>query len=459
MRASPKHAIALALLLAVSQAATAASSLVIENVAIVDVERGEVVAPRVVVITDGRITAVEKPGAHPLPPGAQRVDGRGGYLMPGLIDMHVHVFNNASGRPPNEWAFPLFVANGVTGVRDMLTAPGSMELVRSWRTRVEQGELVAPRILAAGMVVTAQPGAPVSERVGSVKSAGADFVKVFSDVSKPDWRATMDAAKAARLPVAGHVPAGVGLLEAARAGQRTDEHLTQVYEACCTREQEMLAARAGLNSQKSEALQQAQEADVLRSFDPLVCNETAAALARTGQVQVPTLVLPYFEARGSARGFRQDSRWHLLRPDEQARWEKLLSGRTNSDANLVATRWEVSREIVRILHSAGVRILAGTDTPMPLVYPGSSLHKELELLVESGLSAVDALRAATIWPAQFLGSDNDLGAVAAGKCADLVLLDADPLMDIRHTTRIRAVILGGRLFERRDLDTFAGRLN
>ena len=122
------------------------------------------------------------------------------------------------------------------------------------------------------------------------------------------------------------------------------------------------------------------------------------------------------------------------------------------DTKLAARRWEVSRQIVKTLHAAGVRILAGTDAPMPLVYPGFALHKELELLVEAGLSPADALRAATIWPAEFFGLSDSSGSIAVGKRADLLLLDANPLSRISHTQRIRAVVLDGRLLQRADLD-------
>jgi imidazolonepropionase-like amidohydrolase len=191
---------------------------------------------------------------------------------------------------------------------------------------------------------------------------------------------------------------------------------------------------------------------VLESFDQLVCDRTAAALAKTGQVQVPTLVLSHFEARETRSPFRDDPRWDYLRPDEQARWERILKERTSENEKLAALCLDVSHQIVKTLHAARVPILAGTDAPMPLVYPGFALHKELELLVESGLTPADALRAATIGPAEFLGLSKNSGSIAVGKRADLVLLDDNPLSQISNVRRIRAVVLDGRLFQRADLD-------
>ena len=372
--------------------------------------------------------------------------------MPGLVDMHVHLFNNASHRAPNEWAFPLFVANGVTGVREMWTEPAAMAVVNGWREKVARGELVAPRVLAAGAAVGAESVETTRRQVREAKAAGADFVKIFSEVPEPQWRAILEEARALHMPVCGHIPAEVSLLDAATAGQRSNEHLTQIYEACSAREKQLLGARKGLAGKEIVELRDAQEREVLESFDQRICDRTAAALAKTEQVQVPTLVLPYFEARGSRTNFRDDTRWRYLRSDEQARWERIFKEHPVGDEKLAARRWEVSRQIVQTLHAAGVRILAGTDAPMPLVYPGFALHKELELLVEAGLSPADALRAATIWPAEFLGLSDSSGSITVGKRADLLLLDDNPLSRISHTQRIRAVVLDGRLLQRADLD-------
>ncbi len=428
-------------------------SLTIENVAVIDVVCGEVVSPRTVVIVDGRIETVGQPEAITIPPGATRVDGRGRYLMPGLVDMHVHLFNNASKRPPNEWAFPLFVANGVTGVREMRTEAWEMPAVEVWRTQASQGRRVAPRVLAAGVPVGFGTPDLSRQQVREAKKLHADFIKIFSEVRATQWRATMEEAHALQLPVCGHIPAEVSLLEPATAGQRSDEHLTQVYEACSTREKEWLKARRKVRDAELARLRAAQEREVLETFDQPQCDRTAAALAQTQQVQVPTLVLPYFESRGVPKNIRDDPHWRYLRGDEQTRWERVFKeGYPTSGDTLAALRWDVSRQIVRTLHGAGVRILAGTDAPMPQVYPGFSLHKELELLVEAGLTRADGLRSATIWPAEFLGLSDTLGSITTGKRADLVLLEGNPLSDISQTQRIRAVILDGRLFERADLD-------
>jgi adenine deaminase len=426
-------------------------TIALEGVTVVDVVRGEIVGPRTVTIRDGKIAAIDTPDAAAVPPGAQRVDGHGRFLIPGLVDMHVHLFNNATKRAPNEWTFPLFVANGVTGVREMAANATSMPLIERWRAQAAAGELIAPHVLAAGVVVNGKTLEESRRQVREARAAGADFIKVFSHVREPHWRAILEQARTLRMPVCGHVPAEVTLLESAAAGQRSNEHLTQLYEACSTVEARSLRARKGRDGDTIVKLRDAQEREVLASFDQLACERTATALANAQQAQVATLVLSHFEARGPRADYAGDARFAYLRADEQARWHRILKQGDFGGPN-AARRWEVSRQIVATLHAAGVRILAGTDAPMPLVYPGFALHTELQLLVESGLTAAEALRAATIWPAEFLGMNETSGSVDVGKRADLLLLDANPLSDISHTQRIHAVVLDGRLLDRADLD-------
>ncbi|MBS0571098.1 MAG: amidohydrolase family protein [Proteobacteria bacterium] len=443
--------IALLLAAAVSGHAIAdAPPLAIEHVTAVDVVQGILTPPRTVLIEHGRIAAVAKPGAVTIPPGVVRVDGQGRFLIPGLADMHVHLFNNATHRAPNDWMFALFVANGVTGVREMAATPRDMQQVARWREAVDGGALVAPHVLAAGVVVN--DAADVREQVREAAGSGADFIKVFSELSPSSWRAVLDEARLRHIPVAGHVPVAVAAVDAAQAGQVTAEHLMQIYEACSSIEGDVLAARRVLDGAAATAMRDAQEMRVLRAFDPAACAKAAKAVALAGQAQTPTLTIDWFDPARFTGDYTADPRWHLLRADEQARWRRYLQPASAADRKLADLRWEVSCRIVRTLHVAGANILAGADTPMPWIYPGYSLHDELERLVDCGLSPVQALRAATIGAVKFLGLDADRGTIEAGKRADLVLLDANPLKDARNLRRIHAVVLAGRLLRRADMD-------
>lgn len=428
------------------------NAVAITDVTVIDVEHGRSIGPRTVVVAEGRIVAVSEPRDAVIPNGTRRVSGRGRFLIPGLMDMHVHLFNRASHRAPNDWAFPLFVANGVTAVREMNADAESLAQVRDWRRRVDARELVAPRILAAGIAVSGKSPADAANQVSAAASAGADFIKVFSEVPAANWQAIMAASRVHALPVAGHVPAGISLLVAAKAGQRTDEHLMQAAEACSSLEAPLMRARENLEAEALVALRDRQEAAALDAYDERACMRVAAELASSGQAQVPTQILAYEESIRHEGAPRDDPRWRYLRKDERARWTRILAGMPAQADALARGRWQLARRIVGVFQRAGVSILAGTDTPMPNNYPGFSLHEELELLVDSGLTPLQALQAATVAPAKLLGIASTTGSIAIGKRADLVLLDGDPTRDIRHTRRIRAVLIDGRLLQRADLD-------
>lgn len=427
-------------------------SLAITDVTVIDVEHDRSLAHRTVLVDGGRISAITASRAASIPAGALRLDGHGRFLIPGLVDMHVHLFNLSSHRPPNDWTFALDLANGVTAVREMRGDPTTMAQIRQWREQFDQGEIAAPRILAAGIPAYGPTPDEARRQVDAAADAGADFIKIFSEVPEANWRAILDEAQRRKLPVVGHVPAGVPLLVAAAAGQRTDEHLMQAYEACSSIEAKLLAQRHDFAGDTLEAEREDQEADALAAFDPRICRRVSHALATTGQVQVPTLALADEDDLARAGAPDNDPRWRYLRADERKRWQGFLASYTANDAALAKRRWPVARKIVSAMHQAGVTFMAGTDSPMPGVYPGYGLHDELELLVAAGLTPREALRAATLTPARFLGIDGTSGSAAVGKRADLVLLDANPMKDIRNTRRIVAVVIDGRLLGRGELD-------
>jgi imidazolonepropionase-like amidohydrolase len=427
-------------------------AIAITDVTVIDVRQDRSSRPRTVVVEDGHITNIVAAESDKIPEGAQRVDGRGRFLIPGLVDMHVHLFNLSSHRPPNDWTFALYVANGVTAVREMRADAASIAQVVRWRKALEDGELVAPRILAAGIAVDGKTSDDATREVDAAAAAGADFIKVFSEVPESHWRAILEAARKRWLPVAGHTPAGISLLAAADDGLRSNEHLMQAYEACSSIEAQLLAARRGLEGDALIAQRDAQEAQALAAFDRDTCRRVSKALAASGQAQVPTLVLANEDTLHENGPPNLDPRWRYLRADEHPRWEEFLAGYSAQDASLAKQRWPVARKIVLAMHQAHVPIMTGTDAPMPGVYPGFSLHEEMSMLVDAGMTPSDALRSATLVPARFLGIAGAAGTVEVGMRADLLLLDADPTRDIRNTRRINAVLLDGRLLRRADLD-------
>jgi imidazolonepropionase-like amidohydrolase len=384
--------------------------------------------------------------------GARIVDGRGKYLIPGLWDMHVHL-----SFPPGaaQIFLPLMVANGVLGARDMhsFLAP-----VLSLKRAVASGTQIGPRLFVAGTAVDGPnsylPGARVVHTadearaaVRELKAAGVDFIKVYSSLPKDLYLAVASEAKNDGIPFVGHVPYPVTAAEASDAGQRSLEHLTEVDVGTSSDEPAIKAEELEAMNQKHGYIPD--PARLKSTFDSVKTAALFERFRKNDTWQVPTLSVFYQERQIAEPGFSGNDSLLVYIP-------KMLRDYWRSLPVDIATKilalGAVHSDLVGRLNRAGVPILAGSDCPNPFVYPGFSLHDELGLLVHSGLTPAEALRTATINPATFLGVTDSLGTVARGKVADLVLLDANPLVDIANTKRIRAVIQGGHLFDRRALN-------
>jgi imidazolonepropionase-like amidohydrolase len=466
-------------LLTVTSGLAAAQTLAFTGVTVIDVEDGSAKPGMTVIVIGDRITNVGPTDLVSIPAGTRAIDGRGQYLVPGLWDMHVHLFNQVSGRPPNEWYFPLLIANGVTGVREMWTRPSNRPILESWRARATTGTLLTPRIAAVGALVDGPASRwPTSDRVGTadearravreIHEAGLDFVKVYDMLPREAYFAITEEARRLGLPVAGHVPTLIRTEEAIAAGQRTAEHLLQIRESCSTREEEILRERALLHSRahatvEDDSLWERHERIKTETFDRARCAEVARRLAAGSMWQVPTLVNERRWYLGRAPEYRHDTRLRYVPANERKVWEDGYAAYGIASDDLasmtylgspaeLAQRWAVAQKVVEVLGTEGVPVLAGTDLGGPYIFPGFSLHDELAFLVKAGLTPLAALRAATLNPARFLGSTDSLGTIAAGKLADLVLLAGNPLVDIRNTRRINAVMLRGRLLDRASLD-------
>jgi imidazolonepropionase-like amidohydrolase len=279
---------------------------------------------------------------------------------------------------------------------------------------------------------------------------GADFLKVYDRLPREAYFAILAEARRLGMPVAGHVPGSVSAWEVAAAGQRTIEHQMTIATACSD-----AGNRRPVNS-FAEAIQRQVEA--ARAFNPARCQLLYDALRRNGTWMVPTFTSkradgwqnePEFRADDRLRYFDADAR-RLIDPPQQTPADL-------PDPAVARELFAFDQKVVGEMVRAGVGILAGTDSMNPYVFPAFSLHDELALLVDAGLSPLAALQAATSNAAKFMGAVDRYGAVAPGKAADLVLLDADPLADIHNTTRIRAVFLGGKLFDRAALDALLAR--
>lgn len=445
-----------------------AADLAIENVTVVDAEQGALPG-RTVVVDDGRIVSVTDAGT---PSGASRVvDGTGRFLIPGLWDFHVHFTYDQRFTE----AMPgLFLAHGVTSVRD---TGGPLEAMLPVVERLRSGDEPAPRVFFAGPLLDgaavvydgvnnpllgiANPDPETARaNVARLAEAGVDFIKIYELVSPEVFDALVEAAGEHGLPIDGHVPLS---MLARDVGPRVNslEHLRNLEMDCATDAEAMLAERrAILDAHDAPAgaalrsrLHGMHRLPSIADPDPARCAELMTALSST--IQVPTLRL---NAMGVVSPFdREDFPTALDRlPDEAADpWREALA-EAGDEPIRDDTHGQWSLDFVGMLHEAGVPIGAGTDTPIGYAVPGYSLHSELEMLVRAGLSPRDALRAATVRPAEFFGLEDEMGTIEAGMLADLVLLSENPLEDIRNTRTVEAVVTKGELLDRARLDGLAG---
>jgi len=408
------------------------------DVSVATMDSPTLAAHQTVLVRGDTIVAVGSDGSVPIPVDATKVDGRGKFLIPGLHDMHVHLDGTRG-------MLALFVAHGVTTVRNMAGSPRTIAL----REHVLKGDILGPRIYTAGPFVdgprprwessdiVATP-ADAQRVVAEQAAAGYDFVKVYNGLSLEAYDAIIAAAKAHDMRVVGHVPFAVPLAHVLQSGQASIEHLMGYPEAIERDDSPLRHAKRSAQTLIQRWLY----------ADPTKLADVAALTARTGTWNVPTLVTAavYDELWRGQTPTADDL--DTVSPDWRARWDP-----KHSPKHLAAAVKAVAKKagdkslgaelaVVRELVASGAPLLAGTDTPNPYVVPGASLHQELALFVAAGLSPYNALRAATVDAADFLRDPKD-GRIAAGMHADLVLLDADPFADIHALDHIEGVMVRG----------------
>lgn len=446
----------------------ASASLAITPVAVIDVEDGVARPDRTVVVEGKRITAVGAAASVGIPSGARVIDGTGKYLIPGLWDMHAHA--SRGGRAVRFW--PLFLAHGVTGMRDTGSYPDSLLY---WRARSERPGAVAPRIEIASPSLTGDSptplpgmGGPFEIRVADAAAAvsavdslaerGIDAIKVYDGLPREAYFAVAERTRELGMSFIGHVPLSVSLAEASDAGQRSFEHVTDVWASCVAGGRAALADFAWASARHGPASDSALTARerlvgalAFSDPDPAECGPLLERMEANGTWLTPTLTVMLGELQ--PRRFDGDPRMRWVPGSLRERWTARPRMPAEQEAEIGRRMLTNAGRAVAIAHDAGVPILAGTDaSDMPYIFAGSSLHDELALLVEAGLTPPQVLQTATLNPARFLHRTEDLGTVEEGKLADLVLLDADPLDDIGNTRSIRAVVVDGRYLDRAALD-------
>jgi hypothetical protein len=421
------------------------------GVTVVPADRERLLPDHTVIVRGDRIVAVGPAARTKVPAEATRIDGAGKFLMPGIAEMHGHLPDeNYTDDIARIW-FQLFVANGVTTVRGVWGAPNQFGL----RDRVGRGELLGPRLVLFSRPISGKE-APTPERgaelVRKYKQAGYDGLKISEGLSLPTYQAIARTARALGMPFGGHVPNDVGVERALAAGQRNVEHLDGYLEAMVTE-----GVAQGGPPQPDEML-----AGIMQGDWP--------ALDHIDESRIPDLVRATKKARAMVTPtmFVWRTLYGDSDPAELARLPELRyippnlrdrSARMQAEAARKAPPVDRLRKLMavrdRLLKSmadAGGLIMLGADSPQRYAVPGFSLRHETAALVKAGMTPWQVVEAATIAPARYLGLTRELGTVAVGKRADLILADGNPLQDVGNIFRSSGVMVAGRWHPRAELD-------
>ena len=434
--------------------------VVINHVTVVDVVTGQLLPNRVVAISRGKIVEVA-PADQDSYAARQYVNGNGRYLIPGLWDMHVHFRGGDSLIAANKKSLTLFLAHGITTVRD---AGGDLtSSLMQWRRDMDAGQLPGPRIFTSGPKIDGPhaywPGslevetpAQIRTALDSLQRLKVDYVKIYdSKISGAAYLETIRQAQRRGLKTTGHMPYSVTLAAAVKRGLDATEHLYYVFKACSGKEDSLTAlVRNSLNTPKPLGLFAMLPA-VYDTYSPAAATRIFALMAKHHTAVVPTLYIQKTLAELPDNDHAQDSLLAYVDPKVQATYaRRLASARQQSLAaqNFSKKLNAKFMTLVPLMQTAGVSILAGSDSgPFnSFIYPGASLQGELEMLVQAGLTPLQALQAATINGAKFMGVVGRTGTIAPGKDADLVLLTGNPLENIANVRKIDAVISRGKAY-------------
>ena len=441
--------------------------LVFMHVTVIDTAAGIARPDQTVVISAGKIASVGASTSVRPPKGARIIDASGKFLIPGLWDMHVHIAGvSADPAWSKSVILPELIAYGITGVRDM---GGDLDALLAWRREIEAGTLTGPHIVTGGPMLIPRgkknaeqyPVANVDEArtaVKELKQRGADFIKIIGMPSREAFFAVADEAKKLGLPFVGHVPAVITASEASDAGMRSIEHI--VYSGlaldCSSREKELRDAIADARAKRDAKASSQALTDAVDSFSAEKAAALWARFKKNGTWVVPTLASISVQAGSplTPEQQAQDPRLEFVPEALRKQWDPKSP---DNQADAATTAWWTHQfandeKLTGEMHRAGVAMLAGSDSLDRFVFPGSSLHEELQLLQKNGFTPLAALQSATRDAARFLGRERDYGVVATGAHADLVLLEANPLDDIANAGRISGVLRDGVFLDRASLD-------
>lgn len=409
------------------------------------------------------------------------LDGSGKYLIPGLWDAHVHFAFIEELAPA---MFDLFLAYGVTSVRD---TGGKLDFVKGWKNNAMDAPQDAPRVMISGPLLDGMPNVydgstptrpslslganDVQEAIKLVDrfdSVGVDFIKAYEMLTKEQFEAIASHAKSKGLKVTGHVPLSMDVITASNAGMNSMEHLRNLEMSCASNWEELLETRNRLLQDGGDLeggvlrsnIHNAQRIEAIDNYDDRVADEVLKVLATNETWQIPTLsiMMGVTNRHFLKPGWKESFRYlPTVVKESWTEGAKRMENMPESPDREKYSSW--LQMMTKKVHDAGIGIMAGTDCPIFYLTPGLSLHEELQLLVASGLSPLEAITTATLNPAKYFDIDDQLGLIREGYLADLVMLNENPLENIEHTKTIHVVIRNGKVRTRKDLDELLANLS
>ena len=457
------------IVLALTANAKAKEAIVFENVSVIDAVDG-LREGMTVVVRGSRITRIGAAASVQVPDNATTIDGAGKYLIPGLWDTHVHLTFERDVTPA---MFRLFLANGITSIRD---TGGLLDLVLPLREEARRDAQNCPRVMVAGPLLDGVPtvydgksrpnlsvsAASVSEAealVDEISAAGVDLIKAYEMLSPAAFKAVIRRANGKGLQVTGHVPLSMDVISASNAGLRSMEHLRNLEMSCSRHAEQLLKERRRLLADGANEpggvlrsrIHRAQRTRAVNTQDAAKRDEVLNVLAANATWQIPTLTI--VTSHGSHAGPEWRETFKYLPETAHRRWTENMLRRNIAPRGATRGAYaEWAFDMVGRMSDRGIGIMVGTDCPIAYLTPGFSLHEELKLMAKCGLTPLQILDAATLKPAQYFKMETEIGAIRENMLADLVLLDANPLQDIANTSKINAVVRDGKLHDRHALD-------
>ena len=414
------------------------------DVTVIPMDRERRIPGQTVLVRGDRIIEIGPVAKVKVPDGGVRVDGKGKFLIPGLAEMHAHIPGGQATDEVVERTLYLYVAGGITTIRGMLGHPRHLDL----RARAAKNELVSPTIYTSGPSFngnTVPTPEAAAKAVAEQKAAGYDLLKIHPGVSREAFDTMAAAAKRAGIPFAGHVPEAVGIHRALEARYSSIDHLDGYIEG-------MLREGASLTAEQSAFF----GLNLGEQLDEAKLAALVATTKRAGVWNVPTeVLLENLIVGGTTQELLARPEMRYVPRQNLAQWAEVkdnMLSETGSSPESARRTIEMRRRLIKALHDAGAGLLLGSDAPQIFNVPGFSTHRELESLVASGLTPYQALETGTRNVATFFGTAKETGTIERGKRADLVLLDADPLVDIRNTTRRAGVMLRGRWLPQAEIE-------